>query len=256
MLNLQIRNNQNQLFEVTGTNKWDVLSVEGITPPAATITTSQNAMTYGETINNINIGKRNIIIKLNMKHPLDDNRQYLYQLFNAGEKIRLYLSSSEKMVYIDGYVESVTFTLFDKVQQPVISIICPKPLFIAKNPINDKFTKTISYSVYNDGLKTGAIFTMTINESVSDPTITNKVNGDTFTVEGTYQIGDVITINTNEGYKNVTLKRDGKTYNWMNNISDNSMYNWISIAKGDNEFVVSSDNIACSIYSTLKYQGV
>ena len=221
----------------------------------AAINTSQSATGQGTIYSNSKLNQRNIVFTLNLRKPIETNRWKMYEIFQSGEKLRFYLSLGWRIVYIDGYVESIEFTQFDKTQRPVISIICPSPFFVNGKSIKEDFI-TKGLRIYNDGVKVGARFTLKMLDAVTDPAITNTITGEKFVIEGNFLKNDVLTINSNEGVKTLTLTRNGVTQNWLGNASDESLANWIYINRGENIFKTSNTLVSCSIYAQLKYLGI
>ena len=254
-MDIEVHNNLGIKYNLSDSKAFDILKVTGLNPSTATINSSQSATGQGAIYSNSKLNQRNIVFTLNLRKPIEENRWKMYEIFQSGEKLRLYFSLGWRIVYIDGYVESIEFTQFDKTQRPVISIICPSPFLINGKSIKEDFI-TKGLRIYNDGVKVGARFTLTMLDAVTDPGITNTITGEKFVIEGNFLKNDVLTINSNEGVKTLTLTRNGVIQNWLGNASDESLENWIYINRGENIFKTSNTVVNCSIYAQLKYLGI
>ncbi len=252
---IEVRNSSGAKYNISNNSSFDVLSVTGLNPVTAAISTTQLSTVQGTIFSNSKLNQRNIVITLSLKKPVEENRWRMYEIFQTGEKIRLYFSLGWLIVYIDGYVENIEFSQYDKKQNPAISIICPSPYFINGKSIKNDFSVE-GLRIYNDGVKTGARFILTMLDAVTDPAIINTVTGLKFTIEGTYRKNDVLAFNSNEGVKTLTLTRDGVTKNWLGNASDDSILNWLYLNHGENILKTNDNKISCNIYAQLKYLGV
>lgn len=254
-MDIEVRNSLGIKYSLSDSKAFDILTVTGLNPSTATINTSQSATGQGTIYSNSKLNQRNIVVTLNLRKPIETNRWKMYEIFQSGEKLRFYFSLGWRIVYIDGYVESIEFTQFDKTQRPVISIICPSPFFVNGKSIKEDFI-TKGLRIYNDGVKVGARFTLKILDAVTDPAIINTITGEKFVIEGNFLKNDVLTINSNESVKTLTLTRNGVIQNWLGNASDESLENWIYINRGENIFKTSNTLVSCSIYAQLKYLGI
>ena len=117
---------------------------------------------------------------------------------------------------------------------------------------------TVTY--FNAGdVATGAIITFTaLANGVKNPTFYNRTNGTFFGLTFTMQSGDVITINTQQGEKGVTLLRGGVKTSIVNSRSAGST--WLVFEPGENEISYGADEGATSLrvllQSVQKYEGV
>lgn len=282
MYTLIVENEFKEQLTLTNCEVCDVLKVDGLNPPPATINTSKVVGIDGSRFNSSRIEQRNIVILLNIKYPIEYNRQQLYKYFRSKRWCRLYYQNDSRDVYIDGYVESFENDQFSMTQQPQISIICPQSFF--KNRLNNsiEFSTTISkfefpFSISDEGTEFGVIeksITKLIDigevetggliafiattDQILNPTIYNRTTQEYFGLNFDMNEGDVIYVNTIKGQKSVTLLRDGVSTNIIDTIREGS--NWIKFIPGENEISYGSDegesNLMVNISLTQQFEGV
>lgn len=264
-------------------DKYDILSVDGLTSPDTNINTSSLYYTDGCLVNSMRAEKRNIVITLNIKPPIELNRLELYRFFACKAKITLYWTNDSRDVYIKGIVEKFEANLFDKVQQPQISIICPQPYFISTTEDVIGFTDSeslfefpfsiswppgkaisegkgrISQLVDVGEANTGIIVKITAVEgAVTNPSITNRTTGDTFTINYTMSANQQIVINSNAGEKSIYLYIESSKKNFLSKRKYGTK--WITCVPGYNDFYYTAEsgsaNMQVEFIVNKKYQGV
>lgn len=120
-----------------GNDPIQVLEVNGLEPVKAAITTSPFGAFDGEAFIGASVGKRNIVLKIGLNpdwkvQTVEELRQLLYNYFMPKLFTRLRFHSTHlPTCQIDGYVEGVEPNIFSKDPQMQVSIICPKPDFVA-----------------------------------------------------------------------------------------------------------------------------
>lgn len=282
MYTLIVENEQGEQLELTHNNNYDVLEVVGTNPPPAAINTVNIAGIDGSRFNSSRIEQRNLVISLNIKPPIEINRITLYKFIRVKRYIKVYYKNESRDVYIEGYVESFENNPWTPLQQPQISIICPEPFWLSTTETNISFSKTnklfefpfsipaagIEFSTIEKlsnttfdagGTATGAIiqFYATGNQ-ITNPKFHNFTTGEFFGLNFEMQINDLITINTNQGKKSVTLLRDGVTTNILSSRMSGS--SWLMFVPGENTIGYSSDsgqqNLNVSLTMTQKFEGV
>lgn len=263
-------------------DKYDILSIDGLTSPDTNINTSSLYYTDGCLVNSMRAEKRNIVINLNIKPPIELNRLELYKFFACKAKITLYWTNNSRDVYIKGIVEKFEANLFDKVQQPQISIICPQPYFIATTEDVIGFTDSESlfefpFSISDMGItmgegkgrisqlvdvgeaNTGIIVKITaVGGAVTNPSITNRTTGDTFTISYTMSDSQQIVVNSNVGEKSIYLYTGSSKKNFLSKRKYGTQ--WITCVPGYNDFYYTAENgseyMQVEFYFNKKYQGV
>lgn len=264
-------------------DKYDILSVDGLTSPDTNINTSSLYYTDGCLVNSMRAEKRNIVITLNIKPPIEMNRLNLYKFFACKAKITLYWTNDNRDVYIKGIVEKFETNLFDKVQQPQISIICPQPYFVSTTeeiigftdneslfefPFSISSLNGISFSEIKDKVSqivdvgeanTGITIKITaVGGAVTNPSVINRTTGDIFTISYTLSKNQQLVINSNTGEKSIYLYTGSSKKNFLSKRKYGTQ--WITCVPGYNDFYYTADSgseyMEVEFYYNRKYQGV
>ena len=225
---------------LTGNKNYVIRSIDGLTPPFATVNSSVVAMVDGAIYNSARVETRNIIITISPLIPVEANRNALYKYFPIKKKIRLYYENGMKHVYIDGYVDSIDGSLFEISQTLTISIICLEPYWksqiLSNADVSDteglfefpfaipsdgiefsRINKTSTVNIVNYGdVEIGMIIELIADDYVSNPTIYRTATGEMFSLIYYMHPKDKITINTNRNSKSIILTRNGEKSNIIN----------------------------------------
>lgn len=283
MLQVIAENKYNEQINLTQNGNYALLSVGGLTPPAATINTAVIATSDGAVFNSSRLGTRNIVLTIAPLISIEKNRINLYKYFKAKHYIKLYLENNTRSVWIDGYVDKIDGDLYTQSQRIQISIICPDPyfkdtttgLYTFSNVINlfsfpfaieetpgipiSEMGEFVEIAITNNSDdETGVIIQLQANAAVTNPIIYNMTTNENFTLNISMETGDIITIDTRRGHKTVTLNRDSEITNILNNMGQGS--SWLNLVVGDNIFSYTCDTGAeyLNISVTLQpiYEGV
>lgn len=282
MFTLIVENESNEQLELTNSEAYDVIKIDGLTPSGATINTSSVAGLDGTRFNSASIAQRNLVIYLNIKSPVEENRQQLYKYFRVKRKCKIYFKNQNRDVFIEGYVETFEADLFGMTQQPQISIICPEPFFKAVDEILVEFSNTLAlfefpFSIPEEGIEfsriesmttkyinagdieTGAIITLSaLSNQILNPIIYNRTSNEFFKLAVDLSEGDTLVINTNKGEKSVKLIKSGVETNLLNKITSGST--WLQFQPGVNEISYDADegaaNLKVNVAIAQKYGGV
>lgn len=240
-----------QIDLTTTANRYMVSEIDGLYPPAGTISTSNYAGMNGSYLNNAFIEKRNVVISFEMRgFDVELRRHELYRVVKPSRYIKIYYSTKNISVYAEGIVETCEVENFEKLTNGQISILCPDIYWYSTE------TQIAEYSVCPDNdepFPIGAYNTqdmMTINNSgdevgftleisggpAKNPTIYNALTDEYMQISGDIQKGDVITITTKTGNKTVLLKREGVVTNIINRLVSGST--WLNLKAGENKFYV------------------
>lgn len=158
------------------TDPVQIRNIEGLGPVKANINTTPFGSFDGELYNGSNVGKRNIVLTLGFNPvwasdstPQDMSvsalRNLLYAYFMPKLWIRLrFFSTHMEPVEIDGYVESFEPNMFSRDPEVQVSIICPKPNFVAQEATEvtgDVATSHISTAhTYEGTVSTGFVLSV------------------------------------------------------------------------------------------------
>ena len=97
----------------TTANQYMTSKIEGLNPPAGTISTSSYAGMNGSYLNNAFIEKRNVVISFAMRGiKIEQNRHALYKIVKPSRYVKVYYKTKNIDVYTEGYVESCNITNF------------------------------------------------------------------------------------------------------------------------------------------------
>ena len=252
----------------TTANQYMTSKIEGLNPPAGTISTSSYAGMNGSYLNNAFIEKRNVVISFAMRGiGIEKRRHQLYRVVKPSRYIKIWYRTANIDVYAEGYVETCEVSNFEQQISGQISILCPDIYWYSRDifyayysgitgafhfpfPESDDpfplgvYSNSNLFSITNDGDEIG--FTLRIEALPSDipqevvavtPTIYNE-NGEYLQIKGDILTGDVITVTTKTGNKTVTLTRNGVDSNILNRLVSGST--WLTLKEGTNTFRVEA----------------
>lgn len=144
MLTVIAENYKGEKIQLTDSIYGDVINITGLNPSKADLIFTDLAGMDGSRYNSGRRTRRNIVITLAYKPPIEENRNIIYRYFPTNTAVRLHFKTDSRSVYIDGYVEANEVTLFTNKEQSQISIICGDPYFKSADAINVNFSNTIS----------------------------------------------------------------------------------------------------------------
>lgn len=242
--------------------------ITGLDPVKATIVTSGYAQQDGVQYQSSKREARNLVVKLKYEPSLSSRtvkqlRKALYDFFMPKTPITLRFYDDEEVeaVMIEGRVESFDSPLFAEEPEGTISIICPLPDFYDPTPSIVSHS-TVSDSTefvidYGGSTETGIAFKMMVNRTLSDFIIYHRRPDNSqmaLEFDGSLLAGDVLTINTNQGFKGAILTRGGSDISVLYWITTN----WIEMAPGPNKFRVYAEGAAVpfTIEYATKYGGL
>ena len=281
MFTLIAENKYGEQLELTHSEAYVITNIDGIDPPEAVINSTRNAGADGSVFNSAYVDNRVITITLAINAPAELNRINLYKYFKSKQKVKLYYKNYTRNVCIEGYVQNIPINYFEKKQIAQIIIFCPNPFF---NESIDKVTNfetvtslfqfpfeietPIPFSsiatntetnVINAGdVETGMIITLRASGAVVNPAIYDVDTGEYFKINKAMAAGDVITINTKDKEKSITLLSNGVLSNIIGNIEYGST--WLKLRPGDNIMLITAttlpENLISSVSVINQYEGV
>lgn len=132
-----------------------ISSIDGIGPGESDINVTEFAATDGGIYNSSRIPTRNIVINMLFKYipTIEDARHLTYKMFPLKKPINLIFETDNRLLQIDGYVESNEPDIFSKQEGTSISIICPGYYFysLAEASVKiDGVKKLFEFPFYND----------------------------------------------------------------------------------------------------------
>lgn len=247
--------------------KYQVHNVTGHTPPKATLTFNEN-INDGDEFTHSHVGRRNIVIDLYINGNVEENRNELYQYFQAGEYIKVYLSTRTKKVWTEGQVETIEIDNYQNKTTCQISILCPDPwlksleeILEEMNTVKSLFyfpfytVEPIPFSEYasiqilnllNQGnVKSGMTIEIYARGQITNPIIYNRETREYIglgSAERPYvmQPKDRIIITTHTNNKKIKLIRNAVETNIFNYLKEGSKF--LNLSVGDNIFTYSADS--------------
>lgn len=282
MYTLKVENQSGEILDFTNNTNYDVLKIDGLTPPSATLNFSEMANYDGSTYNSAQLGNRNVVLTIKIHNDAETNRINLYNFFKVKKKVRLYYANGLRDVYIDGYVETFEGDLFTINEQMQISIICPNPYWKENKFTSIEFSNVVDlfefpFAIEEEGIEfsrleqiateyinageveIGAIIEFhALANQVLNPKIYNRTTQTFFGINFDMVEGDTIRINTIRGEKSVVLFRDGAETNIINKLTQGST--WIQLIPGNNEISYECDegaeNVVVTVTASKCFEGV
>lgn len=264
-------------------NQYMTSKIEGLSPPAGTISTSGYAGMDGSYLNNAFIEKRNVVISFEMRGiGIETRRHQLYKVVKPSRYIKIYYKTAGIDVFAEGYVESCEVQNFEQFTTGQISILCPDiywystvsqmayyshvtggftfPFPTEENPepfTLGRYNTNNIMEITNDGDETGFTLEIEALEDARSPTLYNADTDEYLQITGEILAGDIITITTKTGNKTVTLDRGGVKTNIINRLVSGST--WLLLHEGKNRFYLRGtglQNLKVKIIHTNAYLGV
>jgi hypothetical protein len=231
---------------------YPVRDIEGLDPVDATLTTSTLASVDGAQPQNAQRGTRNITMKLGLEpdwssQTVQSLRKALYSWFSPKQNISLaFYFDNLIAAVIAGQVETCNAGIFVQDPEMDISILCYQPDFMApqavlfdSNTRNDQFPEAIQYDGTTD---CGVVFTLGVISDLTEFVLSNTTPENQLqrmTIDGQFQAGDTITINTIPGQRAITLTRNNLSSSLMAGLDLSSI--WIMLTQGNNLFRATDD---------------
>lgn len=274
MYELTLENKKGEKITLTNREaEYQVISVEGLDPPNATITSSKVVGLDGSKYQDSRLEERNIVITVKINGNIEANRNRLYRYAKSKQYCKVYYKSATHNVFAEGYVENNECSLFTNDQRMQISIVCQDPYLQAVNEILSDVSKivglfefpfafgaggiepntitdaAIEFGVYdenrvvniiNTGADTGLVIHMNVfGGDVTNPIIYDVYTRDFFALDTVLYDGDAVTINTNRGQKSIVVLRNGVEFNGLNWLRPKST--WLQLREGDNIYTFDAE---------------
>lgn len=279
---LILENETGQQIDLSKTaNRFMFSKIEGLNPPAGTISTSSYAGMDGSYLNNAFIEKRNVVIPFEMRgFGIEKRRHELYKVVKPSRYIKIYYSTANISVYAEGIVETCEIENFEQLTKGQISIICPDIYWYSTEtqiaeysqiigafhfvfPDDDtpfplgKYNSKNMMTIFNDGDEVGFMAEIS-GGPATNPTIYNADTDEYMQIQGEIQDGDIIRIFTKTGSKTVTLEREGVIMNIINRMVSGST--WLTLRPGENKFYLRASggvsNLKVKLIHRNAYLGV
>lgn len=281
---VKVENRWNSTLTLTqNERRWQLIGLLGLNPPAADIMTTTIPYTDGARFNTSRLQMRNVVITLALTEDVERGRTSLNSVIMAKQPLRVYYKNNTVDVYIDGYVESFEYDVFNNIVTAQVSILCPAPYWVSVKQQTVDVTPVISlfefpFSLPVEGIavsemklvrtetveyagtvQTGVEISITCLNAISSPVVTNRTTGETMTFTGlTLVPGQTLRISTVQGKKSVQLVTESETTNAINAMDLGNQ--WIMVMPGTNVFEITAESGADDVRATItvseKYGGV
>lgn len=277
MFTLKIENAKgNEIVLTQNESNYQVINVEGLTPPTAQLYTNAVANMDGAKFKSSKLDMRNLVLTIKINGDVEANRINLYKCFGIGKWCKLFYKNDSRDVYIEGYIETIECPLFTVNQQMQINVVAPNPYFNSVEIIYCDISLVLAAftfpfaieeagiviaelvpnkvtPVINDGeFTTGANIVMrALADNVSTPTIFNSDTGEYMTIDTILNKGDVLRINTNKGSKSIVKIVNGVETNIINYLVYGST--WLQLETGVNNFTYDAGAYAERLEVIFEY---
>lgn len=259
-----------RLTVMNSENGYLVREITGLDPVPATLTSSTMAQRDGAQFQNARRETRNIVIKLGLEPDFAATtvaslRTGLYDYFMPKENVLLGFYVDEVLTYlIQGQVETLTNAMFSADPEVDISILCYDPDFYSPADTSvevDTVDGTIETPITYEGTTdTGLIFQMTLTADLDEGIAlyntppANAYQG--MVIQASLLTGDILTVNTIDGQKAITLTRGGNDSSLLYALQDGAV--WLFLHRGVNYFRVYGEveDMATTVTYNAKYGGI
>lgn len=262
---IEVENSQGTVLPLSLTDPEDgyvIKDIEGLDPVPAEIVSGSFANADGEQFQSSRRGKRNIIVKLDLRYEyaglsVGELRAGLYGYFMPKMEVLLrFFDDLIGTVEIRGTVESFSAPLFAKEPEATISILCFKSDFLDPTPdvvvgtSNALYTETLID--YKGTVETGVLLTLTPKRTLTELSLVHRTPDfviSSLPYVGALYSGDELVLNTSPGEKGGKLIRDYAERSVLYGISP--FAHWITLKPGENFIRVHIEG--ASVPFTLEY---
>lgn len=286
MYTAQIKNSGGESLRLTqNEEQFQVVNIAGLNPVPAHVNLTDVAGLDGGVFNSSKLNTRDIVITLKINGDAEENRQLLYLFFRTKEPCTFYFKNQNRDVSIEGYVETVEVGLFSNAQMMQVSIICPDPYFRALQEIAVDISNLesrfffpfaideddpVPFSTYTDNrettilnrseAETGMIIRVEALADFSSLEIRDTGTGEYILLSGSFETGDLITINTNPGKKGIRLTRDGVESNAFRTLQRGSTFLQLAVGVNTYSYLVdggeNDEAVSIVVQYTNAFRGV
>lgn len=260
MFELILENASGDQLTFTQNSPFTISEIQGLNPPDATINTSEIALIDGAKFNSAKLNMRTINVAFAIEYNAAQNRIEVFKVLKSKQYVKLYYNGQYRQVFIEGYIQSINIDYFAMKQIVTCTILCPSPYFKEAQIFVNELLNIVSafhfpfastaepellfgyisndlgITIENDGdIDCGMIIELYARDAVSNPKIFNYVTQDYFGLNYSMQTADLITIDTRQGQKSVTLLRGGVETNIFNYIMEGST--WLQLSADGDTFV-------------------
>lgn len=276
MREVKFINEHGQTLNMDDDSNYALIGLAGTNPPVANINMSTVVNFDGASFIGSTVNQRNVVITLQIRGSVEENRLKLYDIFKVKRKGTLYYRSDLMEAKIDAYVEYVDLNSMTNPVVAMISLICPKPYFEALDSIIANITSVTSLlkfplelttsgnelgmlqtnqavNIINHGdTQIGMIIRFRAIGEVVKPKLLNTKTLEFIELNTTMQAGDLISVNTETGQKRVELDRNSVVTNIFNSLVLGSKF--LQLYEGDNILYGTAQSGYASLLVEVEYR--
>ena len=249
-----------------------LVNVDGQTVAASEISSLIVGGADGDIVNNVRAQPRSLIFTFRIKNNVEDSKREILRIIKLKQTASVIWTQNNKVVKIEGIVEAVDMPRWNNAVAMQVTMHCAEPfwediealtksvdeangLHYFTNYPNDmlyfpvegipfgEYDFSRSRIIQNNGdVSVGMIIEVLAYNTVTNPIIQNQ-NGEFFGIgygtgakQVVMQAGDIMIINTNRGFKSVTLN-DQNLYGYIKPQST-----WLQLEAGANTLAINSDD--------------
>lgn len=260
MFELILENSAGDQINFAQNSAFTVTEIQGLNPPEATINTSEMALMDGAKFNSSKLNMRTINVAFAIEYEAAKNRLEVFKVLKSKQWVKMTYNGQYRQVYIEGYIQSIDITYFEMKQIVTACILCPSPYFKGAQTIVNELLNIIStfhfpfastaepelvmgyisndigITIENQGdVECGMVIELYARDDLSDPKIFNYVTQEFIGLDFDMEQADLITIDTRQGKKTVTLLRSGVETNIFNSVIQDST--WLQLPFNGGTFV-------------------
>ena len=240
-----------------------IKGIDGLSPQEATVNFSQSIRVYGRTHTGSSMSGRDITIQLYIEKEPEKARKAIYSIARPGEQLTVHIIDTDKHYKASGYVSTVDVGYFESLTTAQIAVQCESPYLsvdkttrtIGSNTIkkfqfpihtneNESFVfgctqDTTRLVVKNNGeVETGAVFRLTVSQTVENPIIMDISSGMSMGIKGELKSNEILEISTESGKRKIHIidRQTGAKTNILAKKSD--IFDWLQVSTGENIFEV------------------
>lgn len=273
MYNLSYMKTDGKKFDLSYDNEIIIATVDGLTGVSTNIVKVQGSGQIGETVQNLNVGGRNIVINGFILDQNTEKKEALIKTFAPTTTGRLYF---EDQYFIDVVVKDSPDILQEKHSKFSLTLFAPYPYWQKKKAKNYQFgvisVPKFSFPAKNLNTHTfgadeeqflleaenkgdqAAFIEVKIKageDGLTNPRITNVTNGKTLAFKGKVNAGNILHFYHNEGEYYVDLINGAQSKNAYSMLDEKS--NLFNIQHGKNVFAFTADTGARSSVAVINY---
>lgn len=263
MIKIILETKTGEKLPLTRENGYVIKGIDGLSPQEASLNFSQSIRVYGRTHTGATIGGRDITINLYIEKDPEKARKALYSIAKPGEQIVIHILDTDKHYKASGYVSTVDVGYFESLMTAQIAVQCESPyLSLDKTtrltgsntirkfqfPIHTDEKESFVFGCTQDTtrlvvkneaeVETGAIFRLTVSQTVENPIIMDINTGKSMGIKGELKSNEILEISTESGKRKIQIidRQTGKKTTIL--ARKTAIFDWLQVSTGENIYEV------------------